>query len=73
MILRSGPTSSMMSNVTNIRGDNRQINNPGAYRIKTSVNFSDSSPVGSIGNAPKREKTLQECCDTLVKVGILIF
>ena len=58
MILRSGPTSSMMSNVTNIRGDNRQMNNPGAYRIKTSVNFSDSSPVGSIGNAPKARENI---------------
>ena len=58
LILRSGPTSSMMSNVTNIRGDNRQMNNPGAYRIKTSVNFSDSSPVGSIGNAPKARENI---------------
>ena len=58
MISRTGPNSSMMSNVTNIRGDNGQMNNPGAYRIKTSVNFSDSSPVGSIGNAPKARENI---------------
>jgi len=58
MILRVGPNSSMMSNVTNIREDNKQMLNPGVYRIKTSVNFSDSSPVGSIGNAPKARENI---------------
>ena len=58
MILRNGPEASMMSNVTGIRGDHKQMLNPGAYRIKTSVNFSDSSPVGSIGNAPAARENI---------------
>ena len=51
MILRNGPDASMMSNVTGIKGDHKQMLNPGAYRIETSVNYSDSGPLGSLSDA----------------------
>ena len=51
MILRAGPDSSMMSNVTGIKGDHKQLLNPSAYRIETSVNYSDSGPLGSLSDA----------------------
>tara|TARA_R100000963_G_scaffold3593_1_gene2591 strand:- start:213 stop:440 length:228 start_codon:yes stop_codon:yes gene_type:complete len=55
MILRNGPDSSMMSNVTGIKGDQKQMLNPSAYRIETSVNFSDSGPLGSLSDAKAAE------------------
>ena len=51
MILRNGPDASMMSNVTGIKGDHKQLLNPSAYRIETSVNYSDSGPLGSLSDA----------------------
>ena len=58
MILRNGPEASMMSNVTDIKGEHKQMLNPGAYRIETSVNFSDSSPLGSISDASAAGKNI---------------
>ena len=58
MILRAGPDSSMMSNVTGIKGDHKQLLNPGAYRIKTSFDFSGSSPLGSISDASAAGKNI---------------
>ena len=58
MILRNGPDASMMSYVTGIKGDHKQMLNPSAYRIETSVNFSDSSPLGSISDASAAGKNI---------------